>query len=152
MAWQILAVTVKAVTVLSCGPQPPDVQYVRQRIPVQVQKGKTLTIDIHSLSGNGVNDIGIRCSTELWNVLTNGTSRIMVRLKTSDKPDTEIAGVDPSSGGTAFFGYITNLHYLFYIQGRYRSKATVEVVFPSGPEKSVGAEIIVGKTPADTGL
>jgi hypothetical protein len=127
------------------------VQFVRQRIPVEIQRGKPLTIEIHSLSGNGVNDVGILCSSDVWNSLTNGTKAIEVRLKSSNKPSTEIGGVNPGSGG-AFLGYIPNVHYLFYISGEYRAKASVEISFQNAPAEAARVEIIVGKTPADTAL
>jgi len=152
MAWQLLAASIIFCAFSSCGPMTPEQHYVRQKIPVEIQKGKPLTIEIHSLSGNGVNDVGIRCSAELWNELTKGTKSIEVQLKPSNKSSTKIGGVDPSSGGTAFLGYIPNVHYLFYISGEYRSKASVEITFPNAPERATNAEIIVCKTPADTGL
>ena len=129
----------------------PEQQFVRQKIPVEIQKGKPFTIEIHSLSGNGVNDVGIRCSSDVWNTLTNGTKAVEVRLKSSNDPSTQIGGVDPASSGTAFLGYIPNVHYLFYISGQYRAKASVEITFLNAPEGTTTAEIIVCKTPADTG-
>jgi len=149
--WQIAVVSVLVWTLTSCGPQPPEVQFVRQKIPIEIQNGTPATIEISSLSGNGVNDVGIRCSPEVWNALTNGTKTIAVRLKSSDKPKTEIGGVDPASSGTAFLGYIPNVHYLFYISGEYHTKASVEITFPNAPPGTTHAEIIVCKTPADTG-
>jgi len=130
----------------------PEKQYVRQTIPVEIQSGKPVTIEISSLSGNGVNDVGIRCSPEAWNTVTNGTKAIEVRLKSSTRPNTQIGGIDPASSGTAFLGYISNVHYLFYISGEYRAKAAVEITFPNAPEGTTHAEIIVCKTPTDTGL
>ena len=125
---------------------------MRQKIPVEVQRGKPVTIDIHSLSGNGVNDVGIQCSSEVWDALTNSADSITVRLKSSNSLDTTIGGVDPRSGGTAFLGRISNVHYLFYIGGRYGAKASVEIMFPNAPSGITHAEIIIGKTPSDTGL
>jgi hypothetical protein len=151
-AWQLTVVSVLACVITSCASQPPGEGYVRQKIPIEIQSGNAVTIEISSLSGNGVNDIGIRCSPEVWNALTNGTKSITVRLKSSNKPDTNIGGVDPSSGGTAFLGYIPNVHYLFYIGGRYRTKASVEITFANAPAGVTPAEIIVCKTPSDTGL
>jgi hypothetical protein len=129
----------------------PEEQYVRQKIPVEIEGGKSITIKIRSLSGNGVNDVGILCSPDLWSALTNGSNSIRVRLIASNKSDTEIGRVDPG-GGSAFLGYITNAHYLFSIAGKYHAKATVEIAFPNGPPPPTHAYIIIGKTPADTGL
>jgi hypothetical protein len=152
IAWQLAAISVLACVFTLSGTQAPDVQFVRQRIPVEVQRGKPITIEIHSLSGNGVNDVGIRCAPEVWNALTNGIGSIGVHLKSSNKPGTKIGGVDPGSGGTAFLGYVPNAHYLFYISGKYRAKASVEITFPNAPAEAARAEIIICKTPSDTGL
>ena len=141
------------VTILSsCGPKQKGEQYVRQRIPIQFQRGKLVTIEISSLSGNGVNDVGIRCSSDVWNMMTNSPKKIEVRLKSSSKQNTKISGVDPASSGTAFLGYVQDVHYLFYVSGEYHAKASVEIIFPNVPEGTTNAEIIVCKTPADTGL
>jgi hypothetical protein len=144
-----------AIIVLVCAfsacRMTPEEQFVRQSIPVQIQNGRTLTFEIKSLSGNGSNDVGIRCSPEVWKMLTNSTKEISVRLKASSKPDTRFDWVKPDQGG-AFFGHLTNVHYIFMIGGRHRCKATMEITFPNGPEKATRAEIIIGQTPADTAL
>lgn len=118
--------------------------------PVEINKEKPLIIEIHSLSGNGVNDVGIRCTPEVWNILTNGQSGLGVRLKSSDKRGTKIGGVDLHGHGTGFLEYLTNVHYLFYIQGEHRAKASVEIIFPNTPDTTTPVEIILGKTPIDT--
>jgi hypothetical protein len=151
-AWQLSAVSVLMCAFSSCGPQPPDVQFVLQKIPVEIQRGKPLTIEIHSLSGNGVNCVGIRCSPEVWSLLTNAPKSLEVRLKSSNKPHTEIGGVDPGSGASGFLEYIPNTHYLFYVNGEHRAEASVEITFANAPEVATSAEIIVGKTPIDTKL
>jgi hypothetical protein len=133
----------------SCGKMPPDVQFVCQKIPIEIQRGKPVIIEIHSLSGNGANHVGIRCSPEVWNVLTNGTNVISVQLKSSNKPNTNIGGISPGGGR---LWPIELFHYLFYIGGEYHAKASVEITFPNAPEGTTSAEIIVCKTPADTGL
>jgi hypothetical protein len=148
--WKLAAVSVLACVSTSCASQPPGEQYVRQKISIEVQSGKPITVEIR-VSGNGPNDIGIRCSPEVWNTLTNGTKVIAVRLKSSDKEGVKIGGIDPGSGGTAFLGYMPNVHYLFYIHGSH-TKASVEITFPNAPSGVTPAEIIVCKTPVDSGL
>lgn len=148
-AAEILAMSAIFFALTSCGRITPDEQFIRQKIPVQIQNGRTLTIEITSLSGNGWNDIGIRCSPTFWNVLTNSTTNITARVTNSSKPDTSIGEVTPDHGG-AFFYCLTNVHYLFGVGGRRHSKATVEITFPNGPANPTPAEIIVGYTPADT--
>lgn len=149
---RLLAFSVLACIGSSCKPQPADVQFVGQKIPIQIQRGKPVSVDIRSLSGNGVNDVGIRCSPEIWNVLTNGTNTMAVKLRSSNKPNTEIGGIDLHSGGTAFLGQLPNVHYLFYISGEHHAEVMVEIIFPNSPPEPIRAEIVVCKTPADTGL
>lgn len=136
----------------SCAFRSPDDQFIRQVIPVEIQRGKPVEIEIHSLSGNGANCVGIRCAPEVWKVLTNSPKAIEVKLKSSSKPQTEIGGIDPNSNAIGFLGYLTNVHYLFYISGEPRTKATVVIIFPNMPEGAAHMEIIVGKTPVDTKL
>jgi hypothetical protein len=128
----------------------PEAQYIRQSIPVEIESGKPITIQIQSLSGNGANDIGIRCSPEVWKVLGKNVEAVTVRLKSSDTPNTEIGGIGPRRGGGAFLGYIPNVNYLFYISGEHGAKASVEITFPDAPPGKSNADIIVGKTPIDT--
>jgi hypothetical protein len=127
----------------------PEQQFVRQKIPVEIERGKPLTIQICSLSGNGANDVAIRCPPDVWNAVTNAEKVIHVRLRSSSKPGTEIGGVDPG-GAWGFIPYVSNAHYLFYIGGTHRAKASVEIVFPNAPPGTTRAEILVGKTPIDT--
>jgi hypothetical protein len=151
IAWQLMMVAATTCVFLSCKPQSPEEQFTRQKIPIEIQRGKPVTIEIPSLSGNGANDIGIQCSPELWNAITNGDQSITVRLKSSNRNDTEISSFDPRYS-PAFLGHIPNVHYLFNIAGEYHANAVVEITFQNGPIEATQAEIIVGKTPADTGL
>jgi hypothetical protein len=151
MAWQLAAVSVLACVITSCASQPPGEGYVHQKIPIEIQSGKAVTVEIH-LSYSGVNDVGIRCSPEVWNALTNGTQAITVRLKSSNKKGTDIYGVHPGGGGAGFLHLISDVHFLFEIYGGNYAKASVEITFPNAPPGVTHAEIIVGKTPEDTGL
>jgi hypothetical protein len=150
--WKLTAVFALVSIFSSCASQTPEEHFVRQKIPIEIQGGKIVTIEIHHLSGNGWNDIGIRCSPEAWNALTNGTKSFMVQLKSSNKKTTKIDGVNPGSGDPYFLGYVPNVHYLFLVGGEYHANATVEIAFPNAPAKIIHADIIIGKTPADTGL
>jgi hypothetical protein len=148
---QVLGLLILVLSDSSCKPQSPDAQFVREKIPVEIRRAKPITVEIRSLSGNGMNDVGIRCPPEVWSVLTNGTKGIAVRLTSSNRADTEIGGIDLHGGGT-FFGKLANVHYLFYIGGRYHAHAVVEITFSNAPPEPTPAEILIGKTPADTGL
>jgi hypothetical protein len=121
--------------------------YVHQIIPIQIQTN--VTVKIKSLSGNGDHCVGIRCSSEIWNVLTNGAESITANLKSSDKKETRIGGIIPGYKGSTCDS-ITNVHYLFVIGGERHANAVVEITFPNLPKKSTRAEIVVTMTPADT--
>jgi hypothetical protein len=148
MASRIAAVSIAAMMCSSCGPMTPDEHFVRQKIPIEIQSGNPATIGIRSLSGNGWNEVGLRCSPEVWDALTNGSENISVRLKSSNKHGTEIYGVSP---GHENLWHLESFHYLFLIGGEYRAKAVVEISFKNAPPRVTHAEILVIKTPADTG-
>ena len=130
----------------------PDEQYVRQNIPIEIHGNHPVVIEIDSLSGNGVNDVGLRCPVELWQSLTQGTDPVSVRLITCSDPSAKIGGVDPGSVGTSFLGYLKDTHYLFYIVGRSGAKASISITFHNPPVSVTPAEIIVCQTPIDTKL
>jgi len=144
-----VAVCVLALIFSSCMTEPPEIQFVRQKIPIEILSGKPITIEIHSLSGNEMNNIGIRCPQEVWNVLSNGTKPIAVQLKSSNNSGTELGEMNPGWQGT-FLDLIPNVHYLFAIFGRHGAKASVEITFPNAPPGVTKADIIVGKTAIDT--
>lgn len=83
-------------------------------------------------------------------MLTNGTKPLEVHLRPQNDRDTMIGGVDLHSGGTGFIGSLSNVHYLFYVSGDHRAKASVGITFPNSPAQATRADIIVGKTPIDT--
>ena len=145
----IFAACSVAFAVSSCSKMSPDEYYIRQTIPIEIQHGKPVTIEI-SPSGNGLNDVGIRCPLEIWDALRKGTKVVEVRLVSSDKPKTEIGGTVPPGAGTEFLGHMPDVHYLFCIHGEHAAKATVAVTFPNGLTSATKAEIIVCKTPIDT--
>ncbi len=145
----LTALSLLACLLALCAQTTLEEYALRQKIPVAIQKGKPLTVEI-SCSGNGANSIGIRCTPEVWNVLTNGSNIITAKLKSSSLPNTEVGRVDPFSSGTGFLGYVTNAHYLFYVSGRSHAKASVEITFSNPPPGVTRAEIVVGKTPIDT--
>ena len=64
----------------SCSMIFPPRDYVREEVPVRFLPNEKVSFQIHSLSGNGVNIVGLRCSPIVWRSLTNGFSRFEVRL------------------------------------------------------------------------
>jgi len=127
----------------SCTRREP---YVHQRIPIEIQQSsQVVTIEIRSLYG-GVQDVGIQCSPEVWNTLTNNAkNNIAVQLKSSDQKDTQIYTNSLGLKGT-FCDRVTNVHYLFGIAGEHNAKASVEITFPNAPREGVSADIIVCNT------
>jgi len=150
MIWQLVTLAVLSCMVSSCVSQSPGERFVRQKIPIKIESGKSVTVKI-ILSGNGPNDVGIRCSPEVWNALTNGTKTITAQLKSSNIKGAEIYGTHPGGSAAGFLYLISDVHYLFEIYGAYHAKASVEITFPNTPTELTRAEIIVCKTPADTG-
>lgn len=150
---QFVTISLLTCILLSCGVQPSGENHlVREKMSIMAQSGKPVTVEMHALSGNGPNDVGIRCSPEVWNELTNGTTTITVRLNSSDRSTTKIYGVNPGGTPAGFLYRIPDVHYLFEISGEYRSKASVEIIFPNAPTNGLPVEIIVCNTPADTGM
>ena len=154
IVWQLVTVSLMVCASSSCT-MTPDQQFVREKIPIEIQSGKPVTVEIRSLSGNGWNHVGIRCSPDVWRKLLDGDNSIAVRL-TSSKNGTEIINFSP--GGYKFSpeGYklwpVDSFYYLFEIGGEYRARASVEITFKSAPEGVTHAEMLVLNTPADTGF
>ena len=145
IAWQIAALT--AMLSLGCKAEA-DARFIRQQTPIEIQSGKPITIDIRSLSGNGWNEVGIRCTPDTWQVL-GSKNKVTVRLISSNQEGTEIINVSP---GSHKLWPVESFYYLFSIGGEYRATASVEITFKNAPEGVTHAEIIVLKTPSDTGL
>jgi hypothetical protein len=146
IAWQIAALSV----MLSLGcKELGDARFIRQQIPIEIQSGKPVTIEIRSLSGNGWNEVGIRCTPDVWQKL-DAKNNFAVRLISSDEKGTEVSYVSPSDDYKLW--PVESFYYLFSIDGKYRADASVEITFKSAPEGVTHAEILVLKTPSDTGL
>jgi hypothetical protein len=149
IAWKTIAVSAMVCLFSWCSAASPDTQYVRQRIPIEIQSGKSVVVKIHSLSGNGWNEVGIRCSPDVWKMLLEGKDKLAVRVVSSNKNGTKIINVSPDDHK---LWPVESFHYLFSIGGEYRADAAVEITFPSAPGGVTKAEMIVLKTPSDTGL
>jgi len=139
-----------------CGtPQPEWKRYVRQQVPITVQKDKPVQFQVDVR--NGSNPLGLQCAPEVWQTLTNGgVDKITIRLVSSSVVGTEIYWVRPgwpltratSEGGgfiPAEFALFPNTQFLSGISGKHRGTATVQITFPGGPDEPAPAEIIVRK-------
>lgn len=136
-------------------PQPAWKRYVREQVPILVQKDKPVQFQVHVR--NGSNSLGIQCTPEIWRSLTNGgADKIIIQLVSSSKAGMEIYWVRPgwllprpeSLGGgliPAEFALFPNTQFLSGISGKHRGMATVQIMFPSGPDAPAPAEIIVQK-------
>jgi hypothetical protein len=134
-------------------------------MPIEIQSGKPIAVNIR-LSGNGWNEVGIRCTPVVWQALLHGQpdgqpDGLTVRLVSSSTNGTQIAGVSlggpKNVGGIAFpEGYkiwpVDSFHALFEINGERDASASVEITFKNAPEAEgeIHAEILVLKTPIDT--
>jgi hypothetical protein len=152
MAWRLWAVLAFACAVSSCKEPSPDERFVRQKMPVAIEAGKPITIEV-SPGGSYANLVGLRCSREIWKALSQDPKKIVVRLKSPDNKKLddkriEISGVSPRPDGSLWG--IESFHYLFQISGKRNAKAKVEIIFPTAPPGITRAEIIVENTPIDT--
>ncbi len=134
---------------LLCCTMSPDEQFVREKIPIEIQINKPMTIHIQSLSGNGWNYVGIRCSPDVWQTLARDNNNIVVNLTSSSKGGTKVIDVFPVDRKS---WPIKSFHYLFSIGGDYGTSAAVEITFKAAPQGTTHAEVLVLKTPSDTGL
>jgi hypothetical protein len=149
MVLKITGVLAMACLFSWCRAASDDARYIRQQSPIEIKDGEPVTVYIRSLSGNGLNEVGIRCSPDAWKVLHQGKDKITARLVSSDRSGTKIINVSPDDHK---LWPIDSFHYLFSIGGKYRANALIEIVFPSAPAGVIKAEVIVLKTPSDTGL
>jgi len=149
IALRLAAVSVLACIFSSCASHPPDEAFfVRQKIPIEIQSGKPVTIEIRTPSPSGESEVGIRCSPEVWNALTNGTGSITVQLISSNKKGIQIARIPPGYDAQC---PIKSFYDLFYLYGMYQffPRATVQITFPNAPSGVTHAEIFVCRTPRD---
>jgi hypothetical protein len=148
LAWKAIVVSA-VVCLFSWCMASDDARYIRQRSSIEIQEGKPVTVYIRSLSGNGWNEVGIRCSPDVCTKLLEGKDKITARVVSSNKNGTKIIDVSPDDHK---LWPVDSFHYLFSIGGEYRANASVEISFPNSPEGVTHAELIVLKTPSDTGL
>ena len=95
----------------------------------------------------GEHMVGIHCSSQTWNTLTNSPQKLAAQIKVSDKKDAHIYAIDLGWKGT-LCDQLPDTHYLFAISAI--GKAVVEITFPQLPSDDSNAEIIVCKTPEQT--
>ncbi len=146
ISWKVAVLFGLPCIFTSCASQRPGERFVLQRIPIEIQPGKSVEVHMRT---TGANQVGIRCSPDVWNTLTNSSESITVQLISSNKKGTRIGGVSPGAGRQ---WPIESFYYLFNISGAYRAKASVEITFRNAAPGVTHAEIIVCKDPADFGL
>ena len=92
--------------------------------------------------------MGIRCSPEVWDSLTNSTHDITIQLISSRWNHVEIAKATP---GNVPLSPVKSYHDLFFVLGNYQlfTRVTVQISFPTAPAGVTHAEILVCSTPSD---
>jgi hypothetical protein len=89
--------------------------------------------------------VGICCSPDVWQRLTNSPISIHVLLESADSSETRIWGV----GGDQEDGNgIADFHYLFMIRGS--GNAVVRIIFPNEPPAAEHAKIVVKRSPTQS--
>jgi hypothetical protein len=146
IAWTVAPLLGLACIFASCASQPSGERFVLQKIPIEIQSGKGIEVQMRTTGGN---EVGIRCSPEAWNTLTNSAQSVTARLISSNKKGTFIYDIRPGAGK---MWPIESFHYLFQIYGEYRAKALVEITFGNVAPGVTHVELIVCKHPADFGL
>jgi len=116
---------------------------VFQKVPVEIQGNTVLSMKIKHLAGEHM--VGIRCSLETWNKLTNYQNEISVQIKSADNPPAQVFAIEPGRQGTTCDS--ANCHYFFAISAK--GDVVLEISFRQMPIKA-SAEIIVCKTPEQT--
>ena len=150
---------------------PSWMGYIHETIPITVQRGKPVIFQTRVRRDS--NAVAIRCSPSVWRELTNrGLSQggtedlksgewyhtIGVQLIAQTKEDAELLWIRPGwlldhpARPAGMAALVPDAQFLFVITGSRRGKATVEIVFPNGPEEPTPAELVVLKVPADMGL
>lgn len=134
----------------SCASGPPgEASLVRQRIPIEIHAGKPVTIEIRARSPGGKSEVGIRCSPEAWNALTNATRSITVELVSSNDEGAQIRSIPPGYTAQCPIESFYDLFYLYGMSGL-RPRAVVQITFPNAPPVGTRAEILVCRTSADS--
>jgi hypothetical protein len=145
-ALQMSGFCLLALIFCSCASGPPtEAFYVRQRIPIEIENGKPSNVDLRIRSPGGRSEVGIQCSPEVWNALTNGTGGITVQLLSSNK-GVQVITVPPGFQGQC---PVHSLHVLCYLHGNH-VRASLQITFPNTPAGYTRADVIVCKMASDT--
>src|SRR5215469_8066245 len=127
-----IAVLAALAVLLSRGKMTPDEQFVRDKIPLEIQSGRPIVVRIASLYNGTGNEVGIRCSPETWRTLMEGKNTFSARLLSStDKATTRLdASVPP---GSHKMWPVESFYNLFYVYGDHGASAVVQIAFPNAP-------------------
>jgi len=150
---QVIKIVILGFTCLvasGCG-QTSNEPFVEQKIPVQIQAGQPLTLHIDSLSGNGVQGVGLQVPSAIWGELSRNPRAITVRLTSGNDRDTRIDFVNPGADAFTYIQSTPNAYYLFEISGVRGASATFTITFPDAPAGVTNANIIVTFSAADGG-
>ena len=125
----------------SCKYNSGTEAWIDQLVPIKVENGKVITIELQNVSRD--HSVGIRCSPQMWNALIKDPQNITVRLNSPDEHKGKIAEFEPARLGTECDS-VPGARYLFTITGT--GRAVVEVVFKNMPEQVWPVEIILCKS------
>jgi hypothetical protein len=124
----------------------PNARFALKKIPVEIERGKPIKFDFR-LSGE--NKVALECGPELWRALTSTTQTATATLVSSNRGEARIGGLFSGADHTVWG--LASWHYLFYVDGRFHAKVSVQLSFPNAPPGVARANIIIAKTPSDFG-
>ena len=150
ITWKLAAYFGLTYVCASCASRPlSENSFILERIPIEIQRGKPVIFTIRARSPGGLSEVGVRCSLDVWNTLTNGPGYVNVKLLSSNTQLAEVTGIPPGYGA---FSPVSSFHDLFWMKGLYRlfPRATVQITFPNAPSGVTHAEVFVCRMPTDS--
>jgi len=142
---QLAIALVLAYFATACSKKDEDSYYIRQSVPIQVQK--TVDVRIHDLRKSTSYPGGIRCPPEIWKELTNTPASVRVSLVSSDSP-AEVHETEPDSNYSGV--RISDFHCLFWISGSGDATIRIAFAFTNLPQEHTNVEIVIGRSPQES--
>lgn len=147
--WQIYLMILTGCILSSCATSRSTEEKrigVREKIPIEIQGGRPVTVTLHTRSPGGVAAVAIRCSPEVWKSLTGGNDDFKIQLVSSRWSHVTIRKEKGDHWATQDY------YVLFCLLDNYRpfEKVKVQIVFPNAPPGIIHADIDAFRMPTDS--